>query len=80
MNDKKLRPIADLKVKTREYVDKDGKTKGVWITVGTLFSTPHGSNMSIKIDAIPTGDWNGFVSVFKREEQEQPSGGNDVEL
>jgi hypothetical protein len=69
MSDSKLKPIADIKFKAREYQDKEtGKMKGVWVTVGTLFSTPHGSNMTIKLDCVPTGEWNGWLAVYKREE------------
>lgn len=65
-----LKPVADLKFKARTYIDKDGKEKGVWVKVGTLFSSPHGSNMTIKLDAVPVGEWNGWLSVYKREDQE----------
>ena len=68
MNEKKLKPYADLKYKARTYKDKDGKEKGVWVQLGTLFSSPHGSNMTIKLDTVPVGEFNGWISVFKREE------------
>lgn len=72
--DSKLKPIADLKVKVREYEDKEtGKMKGVWMTVGTLFSSPHGSHQAIKLDSIPTGEWNGWISVYQREEKDEKS-------
>lgn len=68
MSDKKLLPYADLKYKARTYVDKEtGKEKGVWVQVGTLFSSPHGSNLTIKLDTVPVAEWNGWLSVFKRE-------------
>lgn len=68
--DSKLKPYADLKYKARTYKDKDtGKEKGVWVTVGTLFSSPHGSHMSIKMDVMPVGEFNGWLSVYPREEQ-----------
>jgi hypothetical protein len=70
MSDSKLQPYADLKYKARTYIDKEGKEKGVWVTVGTLFSSPHGSHMSIKMDSIPVGEWNGWLSVYKRDEQD----------
>lgn len=70
MADTKLKPYADLKVKIREYTDKDGKTKGVYMQIGTLFSSPHGSHMAIKMDSIPVGEWNGWVSVYKRDDFE----------
>lgn len=82
MSESKLKPYADLKYKARTYVDKDGKEKGVWVQVGTLFSSPHGSNMTIKLDAMPVGEWNGWLSVFKREvhTQQETTSGGDVEL
>ena len=74
-----LKPYADLKYKSREYEDKEtGKMKGVWLTVGTLFSSPHGSNMSIKLDCVPVGDeWNGWLSVFPRERQAENKESDD---
>lgn len=76
----KLRPYADLKYKARTYVDKDGKEKGVWVAVGTLFSTEHGSNMAIKLDSMPVGnEWNGWISVFpKSKPDSQPAQTQDV--
>ena len=68
-----LKPIADLKYKARTYIDNTGKEKGVWVTLGTLFSSHHGSNMSIKLDTVPVGEFNGWISVFNREEKDEPS-------
>lgn len=70
MSDSKLKPYADLKYKARTYTDKDGKEKGVWVQVGTLFASPHMSNMAIKLDTIPVGEWNGWISIYKRDKQE----------
>jgi hypothetical protein len=69
----KLKPYADLKVKVREYEDKEtGKTKGVYVKVGTLFASPHFSHMFISMEAIPVkAEWDGAVSVFPREDAEQ---------
>lgn len=71
MNDSKLKPYADLKYKARTYTDENGKEKGVWVTVGTLFCTPHGSHMSVKLDTVPVGEFNGWLSVFEREDKKQ---------
>lgn len=68
MSNDKLQPYADLKYKSRTYTDKDGNEKGVWVTLGTLFSTPHGSHQTIKLDTVPVGEFNGWISVFPREE------------
>lgn len=78
MADSKLQPYADLKYKARTYTDKDGKEKGVWIQVGTLFSTPHQSHMTIKFDSMPVGEWNGWLSVFPREGSEDKQPKQDV--
>lgn len=75
-----LKPIADLKYKARTYTDQNGKEKGVWVTLGTLFSSPHGSNMSIKLDTVPVGEFNGWISVFKREEDEPSKFDNDNKI
>jgi hypothetical protein len=72
MNDSKPKPYGDLKAKVRTYTDKEGKEKGVYVKVGTLFASEHFSHMYITLEAIPISkDWNGIVSVFKREDAEQ---------
>ena len=74
-----LKPYADLKYKARTYKDENGKEKGVWVQIGTLLASPHGSNMAIKLDTVPIGnEWNGWLSVYKREDATQEVG--DVEL
>lgn len=69
MSKSNLKPYATLKAKVREYEDKEtGKTKGVYIEVGTLFASPHFSHMAIKIEAVPVGEnWNGWISVYPKE-------------
>ncbi len=73
MAESKLKPWADLRVKTGEYVDKDGKTKGRYATIGTLLSTPHHSNMVINIDTLPANLalWDGRVFVNIRDSWEE---------
>ena len=75
MSNSKLKPYADIKFKVRTYTDENGKEKGVWSTIGTLFASPHGSNMTIKLETVPVGEFNGWLAVFKREDATQ-----DVEL
>ncbi|MEO5344106.1 MAG: hypothetical protein H7842_12365 [Gammaproteobacteria bacterium SHHR-1] len=60
----------DLAIKTGEYQDASGQTKGRWQRIGTVFRHDDGGT-SIKLDCIPVGlpDWNGWVSVFKREDR-----------
>lgn len=72
------RPYADLKVKVREYDDKEtGKKKGVWIQVGTIFATPHLSSQFMVLDSMPItaldrdgkkAPFDGKVSIFKRDD------------
>lgn len=61
-------PTHDLAVKNGEYQDHNGETKGRWVRIGTVFRHDDGGT-SIKLDCLPVGipDWNGWVSVFKRE-------------
>lgn len=74
----------DLAVKTGEYTDANGETRGRWLRLGTVFRHDDGGT-SIKLDCLPVGvpEWDGWVSVFKREERQdastqfqQPRGGN----
>lgn len=61
-------PYADLRVKVGSY-EKDGKTKNRYQNVGTLFATPHFSNMYIQLDTLPiTKDWDGRIYINPREE------------
>ena len=70
-----LKPYAELKYKARTYTDNDGKEKGVWVKLGTLFASPHMSNMTIKLDVVPVGEFNGWISLFKIDEPQE-----DVEV
>lgn len=63
-----LKPYADLKVALRKYTDNEGNEKTAWLKVGTLFSSPHQSHMFISMEALPVKDWDGAVSVFKRDD------------
>lgn len=70
MATKNLKPYATLKAKIREYEDKDGNTKSVYQEIGTLFASPHFSNMVIKLDTVPVGQWNGWVNIYPKEKTE----------
>lgn len=65
-------PTHDLAIKSGVYQDRNGDTKGRWLRIGTVFRHDDGGT-SIKLDAIPVGlpEWNGWVSVFKRELKEE---------
>ena len=59
----------DLAVKTGEYTDRNGRTKGRWQRIGALFRHDDGG-VSLKLDCLPLGapHWDGWVSVFRRGE------------
>jgi hypothetical protein len=91
VSDSKYRPYADLKVKVREYDDKEtGKKKGVWMSVGTIFATPHLSSQFMVMDALPINSldregnkipFDGKVSIFKRDDfasQEEVTSADDL--
>ena len=63
----------DLAIKTGEYTDRTtGEVKARWLKIGTVFKHDDGGT-SIKLDSLPIGlpEWNGWVNVFKREDQRQ---------
>jgi len=65
------RPTHDLCIKTGTYTDRNtGQEKGRWLTIGAMFEHDDGGT-SIKLDCVPVGlkDWEGWVSVFQREER-----------
>lgn len=62
----------DLVIKASEYTDRQtGETRGRWLKVGTVFRHDDGGS-SIKLDSIPVGlpEWNGWINVFPRGEQQ----------
>jgi len=69
MEEKKLRPYADISVVTGKYM-KDGKERNRYHKIGTVFASPHLTNMTIKLDSTPLGD--GWCKVFKRDDWQEP--------
>ena len=66
------KPTHDLAIKTGEYNDSTtGQMKGRWLRIGTVIRHDDGGT-SIKLDCVPVGlpAWDGWVSVFPREEQD----------
>ena len=73
------KPTHDLAIKTGEYQDSNtGQMKGRWLRIGTVIRHDDGGS-SIKLDCVPVGlpEWDGWVSVFPREEQDNFSGSNN---
>ena len=60
--------VFDLAVKTGTYTDNQGQEKGRWMNVGAVFKNDQGQ-VSIKLEAIPTGDWNGWISAFEPKQR-----------
>lgn len=72
-NDSKIKPYGDIVVKIGEYTDENGKTKGRYKNIGTLFATPHGSRIALKLDALPIGG-DGWLNVYRRDDAEHAFG------
>jgi hypothetical protein len=78
--------VFDAVATTGTYTDRSGAEKKRYQTVGAVFEDDKG-RMSLKIEAIPVGEWNGWVSFFTPKEPvkkaDAPSGnsgvGNDLD-
>ncbi|HEC16027.1 MAG TPA: hypothetical protein ENI99_05570 [Sedimenticola sp.] len=60
-------------VRPREYTASDGQVKTAWDRHGVLIVD--GKKLSIHLDSIPTGEWNGWFNVFERVD-DQPGQAN----
>ena len=61
-------------VRPREYPAADGQVKTAWDRHGVLIVD--GKKLSMHLDSIPAGDWNGWLNVFER--QDEPSAPADA--
>lgn len=52
---------------TGKYTDRNGNEKNQYHTCGALFQRDDGS-LCMKLDALPLGDFNGWVSFYDIEE------------
>jgi hypothetical protein len=48
----------------------ENKEKTQWLKVGVLIEKEDGK-MRIKLDAIPVGNWDGWLGVFEKEKKEK---------
>lgn len=48
--------------------DRNGTEKVRWHTIGPVFEGEKG--LSLKIESLPVGPWNGWVSFFEPKEKE----------
>lgn len=65
----------NLVVKSGEYTDQDGRSRNRWQRIGSVFRHDDGGT-TIKLDCVPVGlpDWDGWVSVFSRDEPQDSAG------
>ena len=56
-------------VRPREYLAGDGQTKTAWDRHGVLIVD--NKKLSIHLDSIPTGEWNGWFNVYERQDEQQ---------
>lgn len=59
----------DVMARTGEYTDKDGQTKARWQKCGVVLESDKG--LSLKIEVIPVGEWNGWFSLFEPKPREE---------
>lgn len=58
--------FGDLVFSTGEY-EKDGKTKKRWSKAGAVFKDDETGNISIKFEAMPVGEWSGWMKIFENK-------------
>lgn len=63
---------GDLVFSTGEY-EKDGETKKRWSKAGAVFQDSETGNMSIKFEAMPVGEWSGWMKIFKNDRNDKPT-------
>jgi len=63
-------------VRPREYTASDGQLKTAWDRHGVL--VVDGGKLSIHLDSISAGEWNGWLNVFERQD-DQPGQGSNVQ-
>lgn len=63
----------EIVAKTGSYTDSAGEEKARWTKCGVILKTDKG--LSMKLDAVPVGDWNGWFSLFPpKEYKKEPQG------
>lgn len=53
----------DVVAATSTYTDREGNEKKRWITCGAVFEKE--GRLSLKLECVPVGEWNGFFSLFE---------------
>lgn len=70
-----MKKLYDAVVTTGTYTDKQGAEKKRYLTVGAVFENDKG--MSLKLESLPVGQWNGWVAFYPPKDKTQKSGGSD---
>ena len=60
-------------VRPKEYPASDGQIKTFWERHGVF--VVDGKKMSIHLDSMPVGEWNGWFNVFERTDDAPGQGG-----
>jgi hypothetical protein len=61
-----MQKTYDMVVVTGKYTNRNGEEKKSYLKIGSVFTKDDGK-MSCKIDAIPTGAWDGWVGLYTPE-------------
>jgi hypothetical protein len=59
-------------VRGREYESREGM-KTTWDRVGVL--VVDGEKVSLRLDTIPAGQWDGWLKAFPRDDERRPANG-----
>jgi len=57
-----------------KYTDGQNQEKTKWTTIGKAFHSDKGG-ISLKIETIPVGNWDGFAQLFDQQDRNQPAAG-----
>lgn len=59
-----------------EKYTSNGEAKTRWHNVGKAFHNENG-NISIKLNSIPVGDWDGYLNLFDERNNNQAQANNN---
>ncbi len=73
-----MKRIKKLVAITGKYT-VDGVEKKRYQTAGALFKDEEGK-LSVKMECIPLGEWNGWLGVYDLEDTRQPAGQGQAQV
>jgi len=68
---------GDLVFSNGEYT-KDGETKKRWSKAGAVFKDSETGNLSIKFEAMPVGEWSGWMKIFINDREKAGEYDRDI--